>query len=182
MKLFFDTETTGKCNFKRGPSDPSQPRIVQLAALLCDDAGREDNFLNVIIKPEGWSIPQEAAGIHGITTERALADGITMADALERFAELIAETDIVIAHNVDFDALVVSSEFIRDGGRFSLPSKRFCTMKATTHICKLPGMHGYKWPKLSEAYRHFFGVDLEGAHDALSDVRACARIYFAIQK
>jgi DNA polymerase-3 subunit epsilon len=42
---------------------------------------------------------------------------------------------------------------------------------------KAAGRKGPKSPKLSEAYRHFLGEDLIGAHDALVDVRACRRIY-----
>ncbi len=182
MKLFFDTETTGKCDFRSGPADPRQPRIVQLAALLFEDSGTEIDSMNVIVAPKGWIIPDEAAAIHGITTERATKEGIGIAVALERFAGMMAKADCVVAHNVDFDALILSSEFIRDGGRFELLPSRFCTMKSTTHLCKLPGMYGYKWPKLTEAHRFFFGTELEGAHDALADVRACARIYFHLRK
>jgi len=54
----------------------------------------------------------------------------------------------------------------------------FCTMKAMTGVCKLPGMYDdYKWPKLTEAYRHCYGKEMEGAHDALADVRGCAEVY-----
>lgn len=34
-----------------------------------------------------------------------------------------------------------------------------------------------KPPKLEECIRHFFDEALEGAHDALVDVRACARVH-----
>jgi len=39
MYLFFDTETTGIYNKKRDPDWIGQPRIVQLAAQLCDEHG-----------------------------------------------------------------------------------------------------------------------------------------------
>jgi hypothetical protein len=51
-------------------------------------------------------------------------------------------------------------------------------MLSSTGICKIPKKQGYKWPKLSEAYQHFFGEELKDAHDALVDVMACKRIYF----
>jgi len=53
-------------------------------------------------------------------------------------------------------------------------------MKAATDIVGIPGRYGYKWPTLQEAYRHFTGTELAGAHDALTDVRACRVIYEAI--
>ena len=36
----------------------------------------------------------------------------------------------------------------------------------------------WKWPKLEECVRHFFGETLVGAHDALTDVRATARVFY----
>jgi len=35
---------------------------------------------------------------------------------------------------------------------------------------------------LSEAYRHAFGKDFDGAHDAMSDIRATKDVYFWITK
>jgi len=55
-------------------------------------------------------------------------------------------------------------------------------MAVTTPICKIPGKYNdYKWPKLAEAYRHLFNEEIKDAHDALADVRACARIYFELR-
>ena len=39
MPLFFDTETTGFPNEKIPYNHPSQPHIVQIAAVLDDDKG-----------------------------------------------------------------------------------------------------------------------------------------------
>ena len=186
MKLFFDTETTGKALFKAPPEHPQQPHIVQLAAILFEDSGEERGSLNAIIKPEGWTIPEEAAAIHGITTEIALKCGIPLMSAFSVFSNFLNLSDTLIAHNIQFDALILSVALSRLNG--SGPVKcaeklkttpRFCTMHSTTQLCKLPGNYGdFKWPKLTEAHKHLFGTDVEGAHDAMADVRACARIYF----
>lgn len=66
--LFFDTETTGKADLKASPEAEFQPRIVQLAAILCDEAAKEVCSVNIIINPV-VDIPVEASGIHGKQTE-----------------------------------------------------------------------------------------------------------------
>lgn len=43
------------------------------------------------------------------------------------------------------------------------------------------GISKPKAPKLAECVKHFFGEDLAGAHDALVDVRACARVFFRLR-
>jgi len=39
------------------------------------------------------------------------------------------------------------------------------------------GMTQYKNPSLAEAYKHFTGEDLIGAHDAIVDVMATIEVY-----
>lgn len=191
MKLFFDTETTGKADFRSDHDAPIQPHIVQLAAILTQDDGTERGSINVIIKPDGWTIPDEAASIHGITTEIAEVFGVQLDSALALFSNLIHASDELVAHNIDFDVFVTQCDLLRCRKQpgASVCSDRlgnirkFCTMKSSTNICKLPGNYGkYKWPKLTEAHKHFFGTEVEGAHDAMVDLRACKRIYFALTK
>jgi len=97
----------------------------------------------------------------------------------------MGQGDIWIAHNIPFDFMVWKSMQFRAGfleSRRGYP-RQFCTMNATTEICKLPGRFGkYKWPKLSEAYFHATGKELEGAHDAMVDVKACKEIFFWLKE
>ena len=65
----------------------------------------------------------------------------------------------------------------------------FCTMKAALPIINLPpsekmlaaGFNRPKQPRLSECIQHFFGQEMDGAHDAINDVRACARVYLHLK-
>lgn len=184
MKLFFDCETTGKSNFRLPSDHPSQPRVVQFAAILTDDEGAEVGCLSSIIQPDGWTIPEEATSIHGISTAKAQACGIPIVTALSMFNIFARRADTVIAHNIDFDWLVTHGEFLRaEKLPVFVTLAKFCTMKATTPLCKLPGKFGdFKWPKLSEAYQIILGKELIGAHDALADVRACKELYFWLTK
>lgn len=184
--LFFDTETTGL------PKGGIEPRIVQLAALLTDDLGNELDSMNVIIYPDTFTIPAEAAKVHGITTERAMKEGITISSAMIRFNALVGRSSIVIAHNLSFDygryVHEVKNTRLSD---LILNKETFCTMKAATPIVQCPPTermlkygHGYKFkpPKLQEAFVHFKGYEFEGAHDALADVKACRDVYFCLKE
>lgn len=182
MKLFFDTETTGKADMRSPATAKHQPYIVQLGAILCEDGGRERASVSLIIKPDGWKIPQEAADIHGITDAIAEACGVPIISALSVLSMLALRADTVIAHNLDFDLFVAAAAFHRIGKESRLAKmQRFCTMKATTELCRLPGRYGFKWPKLEEALDILLQEKLEGAHDAMADTRGCARLYFHLQ-
>lgn len=187
MTLVFDTETTGKCNFKNPPDHPDQPFICQLGAILYDDKEQIRGELNVIIKPTPlWRMEQGAADIHGITTSVGERYGIPIGAALYTFAKMAECAIKGVCHNSQFDRLMLNAEYGRHE-KFK-PLNRLpkltdiCTMKYMTNVCQLPGRYGYKWPTLQEAHKHCFGHEFDGAHDAMADVRACARIYFWMVK
>ena len=73
LALAYDTETTGLPLWNDPSDDPRQPHIVQLAAALVDiDTRRTIASMDVIVKPDGWTIPDDTVAVHGITTEHAL--------------------------------------------------------------------------------------------------------------
>jgi DNA polymerase-3 subunit epsilon len=186
MILFFDTETSAIADFDKRASDPSQPHLVQLAAILTTDTGDVMESHNVIIKPEGWTIPQDVIDIHGITNEIAAQWGIPEARAISLLWSMIEKSKLIVAHNFTFDKFVARIAARRfglltddkDAWWKALPG--FCTMRETTALCNLPGKFAGrpKWPKLTEAYQHIFGKSFDGAHDALADVTACKEVYF----
>lgn len=158
--------------------------------ILLDDDMKERASASLIIKPDGWIIPDEVAAIHGITTEQAMALGIPEKLAVRLFISMLYETGATfVAHNTDFDIRIMRIAMLRAGltkdqidGR---AHETFCTMKAATPIVNLPptakmvaaGFNKPKSASLSECISHFFNETLEGAHDALIDVRACLRVY-----
>ena len=193
LALFYDTETTGLPDFKAPSEAAHQPHIVQLAALLVDlDTRHTIQSMDVIVRPDGWTIPDEVAAVHGITTEHAADVGIPERMAVEIFMELWAGRNRV-AHNQQFDARILRIALIRHldneaadiwkAGTFE------CTAIMATPICALPptdkmkavGRFHHKTPNLGEAYRHFTGNDLQNAHSAMADVLACRDVYFAIK-
>jgi len=182
MKLTFDTETTGLINYKAPKIHECQPRCVQLGAILSDDEGHIRGELNLLIKPDGWTVPDEAAAIHGITTEMCEKFGVPIVLALNLFNRFVSMSDTLVAHNFSYDDQILQNEFHRLGRPTEFTAKpSFCTMKASTNIVAIPGKRGNKWPTLQETHKHFFGEEFVGAHDAMADVRACKRVFYHLK-
>lgn len=186
MFLFFDVETTGLAkNFNAPMSDLGNwPRVVQLACLQLDDMGNELFKYDSIVKPKGFTIPADAARIHGITTKRAKKEGIDINEVLNKFLPALNNSKILIAHNVAFDQNVLGAEFLRAGIPNNIQNMdKICTMKESTNFCKLPGKNGqYKWPRLSELHTKLFKTAFEDSHNALVDVTMCAKCFFELRK
>jgi DNA polymerase III epsilon subunit-like protein len=185
MYLFFDTETTGLPLDWKAPVTKlnNWPRLVQIAYLLYDQEGNQLAAGNAIIRPEGFTIPAEASAVHGITTERALHEGIALATVLRRFEELTREATCLVAHNMAFDEKILGAEFLRAGFSNPLPAKRkICTMESTIDLCAIKGRYGYKWPKLSELHCLLFQCDFDGAHDASADIAATAKCFWELRR
>ncbi len=185
MYLFFDTETTGlPKNWESPVTDVDNwPRLVQIAWIEYDAEEKEVSRQNYIIKPDGFTIPDGASSVHGITTERANERGVPLIIVLREFLDAIERSRYLIAHNMKFDSNIIGAEFIRE----EMPSakkrpEKICTMLKSVDICKIEGKYGYKWPKLSELHIKLFDTDFDGAHDALVDVSACARCFFKLKK
>ena len=146
--VVIDCETTGL-----GEKD----RIVEIAALtLNPETWETTDEYETLINPERDVGP---VGIHGITA--------SMVETAPIFSEIIAALArrihgaTLIAHNLSFDARMMSYEFDRLGVDFDAGSG-LCTLKETG--CKLSAAcHGYEIP-------------LDNQHRALADTRATAAL------
>lgn len=195
MILFFDTETTGLPDYTRPVWDVCQPHLVQMAALLTEDDGTERASVSIIVCPD-IQIPTAASSVHGITYEVAERAGLSGPAAVALWDRLAERADLLVAHNIKFDMALMASAWSRVLSK-KLPTveakhghrRQFCTMEAASPIVNLPptermraaGFDKPKPPKLAECIRHFFNEPLNGAHDALVDVRACARVFFYLR-
>lgn len=185
MKLLpFDTETSGFPLWKKPSEIPGQPHIVQLAALLVNaDTEEVIDSMDEIIKPDGWVISDESIEVHGITQEQAMDVGIPETEALQMFLDLHDQCGLRIAHNTTFDNRIVRiamkryqpnvipDEIWKDKSRY------YCTLINAKKI-----MGGKSGHALKEAYLYFTGKDLENAHTAMGDAKACMEIYFAMKE
>lgn len=197
--LLFDTETTGLVDYKRPLNDARQPRLVQLAYILATEDGRIIEERNMLFSPllfpeEQYKIPQDAFNVHGIDTEFAVDNGWQQNYAPVIFNNIIKKADVLVAHNIKYDISIMKtaySRFMPKEDLDYLSSKDiYCTMNGSINLVKMPptrsmlmyGKKGYKNPSLADAYKHFFNEKIEGAHDAMVDVKACSRIFFHIKK
>lgn len=203
MYLIYDTETNGlPKNYKAAMADlDNWPRVIQLAWQFYDEDGdllaEEEN----LIVPDGWTIPSIMGFVdqgypikeaekkakfwtdNGFYTEESMESGIPIADALEPFLAYYDRSKALIAHNNAFDFKVLGAELLRANMRATQIIPKLCTMESSTDFCKIRGQYGkYKWPKLEEVYYKLFRENFDGAHDALSDVKACARVFFELKK
>lgn len=192
--LFYDTETSGLPLFREPSDHPDQPHIVQLGACLVDaDERRVISSIDLIVRPDGWEIPQEVANVHGITTEYAQKVGVPERLTVQALLDLERAAIYRVAHNESFDARILRIACMRfqdldiaDAWKVRAAK---CTAQMSTPILALPptermravGRTHHKTPNLGEAYRFFTGRELVGAHSAMVDVRACMDVFFAIQ-
>jgi DNA polymerase-3 subunit alpha/DNA polymerase-3 subunit epsilon len=184
--LFFDCETTGLPRVRYFSPEVAEdwPHLVQLAWARYDRRGKAEDARCHIIRPEGFRIPAEATRIHGITHAQAVRAGRDLGQVLDEFLEAATTPETtLIAHNLSYDTGVIGAELVRLRRPLEfLEMPGICTMKGTTDLVQLarPGGAGYKWPTLEELHRYCFGRSYDGAHDAASDLEACARSFFRL--
>jgi len=186
MYIFFDTETTGLPNNWKAPVTDTDnwPRVTQLAWQVYDEDGKLLRERCELIKPDGWVIPDEQFFIdNNMSTERCEKEGVRLIDILEDFVEQVDNAEYLIAHNMKFDEKVIGCEMVRMKLGFRQEPNKLCTMQESTNYCKMkPFRYGtYKWPSLVELHEKLFDEGFDGAHDALADVKACARSFFELK-
>lgn len=188
--LIFDTETTGLPRWDLPADHASQPRIVDIAGVLCDEHGEVVESYESLVKPEGWVVDAGAANIHGITTEIAAAQGKPIAEVMDGFDALHNQATLIVAFNIKFDDKLLRGERRRLGrpdGFGTVPI--FCAMRGAAPLCKIAptskmqkaGRLNFKSPKLSEAIQILLKREHVGAHRAMADVMATKELYFSFR-
>ncbi|WP_306336218.1 3'-5' exonuclease [Streptomyces sp. KL118A] len=176
LLIGFDLETTG--------TDPSEARIVTGAVIEVKDG--ETLGRRTWLADPGVPIPAEAVAVHGITNERAAAEGSPAADVADALADVLTsywQSGVpVVAYNAVFDLSLLSAELRRHGLR-SLRDR-------LGGIDPGPVIDPYTIDRSVDRYRKGkrnleavckeYGVLLESAHDAAADAQAAARLACAI--
>lgn len=208
MLVAYDTETTGLWKNALPIDHFAQPKICSLSALLVEETGPSTfeirETLDVIVKPDGWDIPPpllppglstdeakkqglkfNASDVHGITQEVAEERGVPLFDAMKSFNNLVSQADGLLAHNEAYDNNVVRHALKLLKRSIPLPDRRVCTMMMAKDYCRLPPNFpggDWKWPKLSEAYLHVFGRELQNAHSSIDDISQSFELYQELKR
>jgi len=190
MLLFFDTETNGVPN-KDYPLEAShlQPHVAQLAMVLTEPGGAVIEEYESLVYPQGWLMSPKLEELTGITNRRLKDEGNDISVVLDNFERMMAQATCVVAHNADFDCNMMTIEMNRHRRNPIENKSRVCTSDIGTQLCEIPPTarmiqfghgHEFKRASLSDLHQFLFGEDIEGAHDAMVDVRALMRCFFEL--
>jgi DNA polymerase III epsilon subunit-like protein len=164
----FDLETTA--------TEPEEARIVSAAVAFCG-GGLEIEETTWLADP-GVPIPDEAAAVHGITTERAQAEGRPAAEVIREITEVLAVAAArgipIVVFNARYDLTVLDRECRRHG----IPplSDRQIDLLIFDPLVVDKWLDRYrKGSRKLEAICAHYGATLEGAHDATFDAVAACR-------
>lgn len=189
--LAFDLETTHK--------QPELARIVQYG--LAWVGGGEPPVRHSAIVDPGVEIPEEAAGVHGITTERARSEGVPEVDASDFIVEQLlmaaARKVPVVIFNARYD-LTVMDRRMREHAGEGMPDELWPYLRVVDpfvldkwldryrrsypygHTPETAAAAGVPSSRTLEGMALHYGAELDKAHDAASDAITGARIAYRI--
>lgn len=155
---WIDTETTG--------TDDQKDRIVQFAGFVTDLQG------NILIEPmevlinPGIPIPAESTEVHGITDEMVANASSFREEALGIFSFLNGRH--IGGYNALFDIKITQAELDREKLEWDVDDVMiFDPLRALTVL---------EPRDQSSMYKYYTGKELQGAHDAKTDILATFEI------
>ncbi|MGW2364824.1 exonuclease domain-containing protein [Streptomyces sp. NPDC001667] len=175
--LALDFETTG--------TDPETARIVAAAVALV--GGGEEPVTGTWLVDPAVDIPDEAAAIHGITTDRARAEGVAphgaLTDVVNHLAEHLSRGLAVVVFNARYDLTVLERECARHD--VDTPTARIGGELA-------PVIDPFVIDKQMDRYRRgkrtlpamcaHYRVRHDGPHQAANDALAAARLAWRLPR
>jgi DNA polymerase III epsilon subunit-like protein len=155
--------------------DVETARIVTVTVAAV--GGGTATEIATLMADPGIPIPDEAAAIHGVTTERAQAEGAPAADVVAgALALLRALSHIpVCAFNARYDLTVLDREARRYGLDPFVPEVVIDGLVLDKHVD--PYRKGSR--RLETVCEHY-RCKLDGAHDSAHDALAAARVAYRI--
>jgi len=167
----FDLETTG--------IDVETSRIVSAHVGVIDADGTVIERRDWLADP-GIEIPAQASAVHGITTERARAEGRPAAEVVSQIVaaleDLVARGIAITIYNAPYDLSLLHHEAVRHGVTpLHEPVPIIDPLVLDRAVDKYR-----KGKRTLEAAALVYGVSLTDAHDAGADAVAAGRIAQAL--
>jgi len=207
LVLVFDTETTGLPETKTIDVETlyKWPYIVQFSYIIYDtDLNTILRINDNIIKiPTNVMITSENSNIHGITKEMTELNGVNLTLVIDTFIEDFNNSNIVVAHNLNFDLNILKVEMLRsiNDEQLDINKKRmystfidtlnksnklYCTMQENIDLCNISltnkfGKQYIKFPKLEELHEKLFKTKPKNLHNSLNDVLITLRCFIYIK-
>ena len=170
----FDVETTGV--------NPESDRIVT-AAVSVVGGGLEAEHFSWLVDP-GIDIPAGATSVHGVTTERARAEGRNPGEAIDEIATALADQlqqgVPVVAFNARFDLTILDRETRRHGLRPLLDrvGGPQGMLVVDPHVLDKQVDRFRRGKRTLVAVCNQYRVSLDKVHAASADALAAARLAF----
>jgi len=156
--VFFDIEATGLNVLK--------DRIIQIALIKYPKGGGDPIEMEMMINP-GVPISPESFAVHGISAED-VSNKPTFQQVSQEIFDFIGDADLSGYNLNRFDVPMLMEEFERVGMSLDIGNRRIIDVQTIFYKME---------PRtLVAAYRFYCDKDLEGAHDALADVKATAAV------
>jgi len=171
--LGFDFETTGIDRFDDVPVSYALVTMLHGEVVQCESA---------LVDP-GRDIPEGATNVHGISTERARAEGMALDDAISYVSERILDASRrrvpVAGMKLDYDLTILDTQARRLHGAGLIEQgwtgPVLDAVVLDRHLDRFrPGR------RTLGALCELYGVDIGHAHDATADAVASVRVLLAL--
>jgi len=164
--VVFDLETTGV--------DPAAARIVTAYVGVLDATGTVLEERSWIVNP-GIDIPEGSIAVHGITNERARAQGADASASVREIRDVIAgylaQGLAVCAFNAAYDVSLLDAECRRHGHEPLVVKPVIDPMVLDRRLDKFR-----RGKRTLTVATEVYGVELLDAHDASADAIAAGRV------
>jgi DNA polymerase-3 subunit epsilon len=168
----FDLETTGL--------DLEQARIVTACAVLIDEIGQVTGSNSEWLANPGIEIPEAASIVHGVTTEKARANGRSSKEVISEILQTLRgffnAGIAVVAYNAPYDFTILHHEALRNGLEpLSDPRPIIDPLVLDKFVDQ------YRSGKRTlQVAASVYGVQLSDAHNATADAVAAGKVAQAI--
>jgi len=160
----FDVETTGL--------DPHEDRLVEIGWATYNADKKAFDQPESILVNEGKRIPKQSEKIHGISNED-IADAPSVDECHEELRSVF-QGSILVAQNRGFDVSFLQNSLNRSSAEWTIgPS--VCTKVLSESM-------GVRCNSSLSGLTEHFGVNLENAHRAGDDAKACGDVFLELAR